>query len=306
MITPIFVCNVTQAYIILSLPAGMSRWLNEKRNAAISRSHILYWKIPIGRGIHNQSKFRIHYDTRFMLQKVLKLLPIYGVVLSFFIVLGIGGSRAITVISENAPMKNRMCIVIDAGHGGIDGGAISCTGMEESKLNLQFAIKLRDLLNLLGIKTNMIRTTDCSVYTEGNTIAAQKVSDLKERVRLINQSGNDLLISLHQNYFSDSRYSGAQVFYCQNPGSKELAVELQTALVSTLNPGSNRAAKKAEGIYIFKKIQCNGILVECGFLSNPEEEARLRDPVYQKKLCAVIASVCSQYCYRSTQTAEII
>ena len=141
----------------------------------------------------------------------------------------------------------------------------------------------------------MIRTSDVSIYTKGETIAQKKVSDLKERVRIANSMDNALLLSIHQNTFSDSRYHGAQVFYAKTANSAELAKQLQSTFTSTINSGSNRQCKKADGIYLMEHIQCPGVLIECGFLSNGAEEARLRTPEYQKKLCCVIAATVSQY-----------
>ena len=210
-----------------------------------------------------------------------------------FVGLCLMASRTATVMARNERNDGRWRIVIDAGHGGVDGGATSCTGRLESAYNLEISLGLRDLFHLLGLRTRMIRTTDTSVYTSGNTIASQKMSDLKERVRIVNEWECTVLLSIHQNNFSDSRYSGAQVFYAGTRGSRELAQSLQASLVSALNPGSNRKCKQAEGIYLMEHIQCPGVLVECGFLSNPEEEAKLSDPEYQRKLCCVIAaSVC--------------
>ena len=204
------------------------------------------------------------------------------------------GNRAITALSEGLPLENPHCIIIDAGHGGVDGGAISCTGRPESAYNLEIALRLNDLFHLLGYETKMIRTTDTSVYTKGETIAQKKVSDLKERVRICNETDNGILVSIHQNIFSDSRYSGAQVFFTDNQDSKELAQQIQSSFL-TMNPGSKRQIKKAEGIYLMDHFQCTGVLVECGFLSNPEEEAKLRTDTYQKQLCCVIAAAVSNF-----------
>ena len=226
---------------------------------------------------------------------LLTLIPVYLLVLGCFLLAGIGGSRAITVFTESAPLTGRKCIIIDAGHGGKDGGATSCTGVLESGINLEIALRLNDLLRFLGVKTLMIRNGDYSVHTKGETIAAQKVSDLKERVRIANETENAILVSIHQNHYSESRYSGAQVFYAASGQSAELAGQLQTALVKSLNPGSNRKSKKADGIYLLQKVTTTAILVECGFLSNFQEEAKLRSDGYQKQLSAVIASVCSTY-----------
>ena len=205
------------------------------------------------------------------------------------------GSRAVTTMIKTAPMESGICIVIDPGHGGEDGGATSCTGRLESTYNLEIALRLNDLFHLLGCNTQMIRTTDTSVYTKGETIAQKKVSDLKERVRIVNETDNALLLSIHQNNFSDSRYSGAQVFYAETPGSEQLAKLLQGQLVSALNPGSNRKSKKSDGVYLMEHIDCTGVLIECGFLSNAAEEARLRNGDYQKKLCCVIAATVREY-----------
>ena len=185
------------------------------------------------------------------------------------------------------------CVIIDAGHGGVDGGAVSCTGMYESQINLQIAQRLNDLMQLLGYETKMIRTEDISVYTSGKTIAEKKISDLKERVRVINNTENAILISIHQNYFQDNRYSGAQVFYAKN--SQKFAETIQTKFRQAINLNSNRKIKKADGIYLMEKINCDAVLIECGFLSNKAEEFNLRSPEYQKKIACVIASATSQY-----------
>ncbi|MBQ7129876.1 MAG: N-acetylmuramoyl-L-alanine amidase [Oscillospiraceae bacterium] len=205
------------------------------------------------------------------------------------------GSRAVTVLSETTPIHRDHTIVIDAGHGGVDGGAVSCTGVPESRLNLEIALRLEAVFHLLGYDTEMIRTEDISVYTKGETIARKKISDLKERVRRVNDTDNALLLSIHQNTFPDGRYSGAQVFYAGTSGSRELACQLQSSLNSSLSAGSRRQEKQADGIYLMEHIRCRGVLVECGFLSNHQEEQRLRNADYQKKLSAVIACTTAQY-----------
>ena len=226
-------------------------------------------------------------------RKVSVIFYLFFIVL--FLVIIYWGDNAVTVISEKIPLERENCIIIDAGHGGVDGGATSCVGILESTYNLQIALRLNDLFHLLGYDTKMIRTTDVSVYTKGETITQKKVSDLKERVRIVNETPNGLLVSIHQNNFSDSRYSGAQVFYSPGEESQALAKQMQADFVSYLNPGSNRQCKKSEGIYLMEHIERPGILIECGFLSNPEEESKLRSEIYQKKICCVIAASLSQY-----------
>ena len=223
------------------------------------------------------------------------IIPFYVLVLLSVIALAIGGSRAVSVIAENSIVDPERYIVIDAGHGGEDGGATSVSGILEKYLNLEISLRLRDLLNLLGMHTVMIRTDDRSVYTQGDSIASRKASDLRQRVKIINGTEGALLISIHQNYFPQSQYSGPQVFYAETSGSKELSQILQRELVNSLNPGSNRAEKRATGIYLMENINCTAVLIECVFLSNPQEEKQLCSADYQKKLCCVIVGAISTY-----------
>lgn len=230
------------------------------------------------------------------MQLVKKLAPLYSLLILSILGLTMIGDRFVTVMAQTESFDPEYVFVIDAGHGGVDGGATSCTGVLESQINLQIALRLEDMMHFLGHKTVMIRTTDRSVYTQGETIAAKKVSDLKQRVKIVNETENAVLLSIHQNNFSDSRYSGAQVFYTSDSESRELAQSVQTALIQVLNPGSKRKCKKADGIYLMQHINRPGILIECGFLSNVNEEAKLRDPGYQRQLCAVIAAAVSTHC----------
>lgn len=225
----------------------------------------------------------------------------YGIYLSYcLVILGFllsvfAGNRAVTVMSETGPIPRKVTLVLDAGHGDPDGGATSCTGKLESEFNLEITRRLEDLFHLLGYETKMLRATESSVYTKGETIAQKKVSDLRQRVQTVNETENGLLLSIHQNNFTDSRYSGAQVFYAPEENSQALARELQSAFVAHLNPGSNRKSKAASGIYLMEHIRCPGILIECGFLSNPAEEAKLRTTEYQKQLVCVIAVTVSTF-----------
>lgn len=226
---------------------------------------------------------------------VMSICGFYILVFSLFLLGTILGSKSVTVIAEILPVERSNRIVIDAGHGGEDGGTTSCTGKLESSFNLEIALRLDDLFHLLGYDTVMIRKTDTAVYTKGGTIAQKKVSDLKERVRIVNSTDGALLISIHQNHFSDSKYSGPQVFYTDNPESEKLAKCLQSQLVSSLCPGNSRREKKSTGVYLMEQIRCTGVLIECGFLSNAHEEALLRQAEYQKKLVCVIAAAVSGY-----------
>lgn len=223
------------------------------------------------------------------MKKYWKVFSIYLIVFCILIATTLMIDRSVVAFSLQRPVADRVCVIIDAGHGGIDGGATSCTGVLESQINLEIATRLNDLMHLLGIRTYMIRTDARSVHTQGETIATKKISDLKERVRIANSLDNAYMISIHQNFFADSRYHGAQVFYSNQVNSKALATELQNMLNMHLCPLGKRSIQKGEGIYLLEKIRCCGVMVECGFLSNPVEEARLRSKEYQQALCSVIA-----------------
>ena len=226
---------------------------------------------------------------------VRKWIILCGLAVAGILCIVFGGKKAVRAYSSQHVSQARYCIVLDAGHGGEDGGATSCTGVLESGINLEITLRLKDLFHLLGRETKMIRTSDVSVYTTGGTIAQKKMSDLKERARIVNTTPRAMLISIHQNNFSDNRYSGAQVFYADTQGSEFLAKQLQSTLIASLNKDSKRACKRCDGVYLMEHITCPGILVECGFLSNPAEEAKLRSMEYQRKLCCVIAATASSF-----------
>lgn len=201
--------------------------------------------------------------------------------------------QGVQTVSSVQSLKSATRIVIDAGHGGMDGGTTSCSGISEKELNLEIALRLEKLLLLLGRDPEMTRTGDVSLSTEGQSVREQKRSDLRNRVTLANASENTILVSIHQNHFTDSRYAGAQIFYADDSASQSLAQRLQQSMNAAL--GGHRECKKADGVYLMANINCPGILVECGFLSNAEEEALLRTPEHQKKLCCLMAAALMEY-----------
>lgn len=225
----------------------------------------------------------------------LKTVFFYGITIITVLVCIVLSNHTVTTLAESAPDVREHCIIIDPGHGGEDGGAVSLSGTPESIYNLDISRKLNHILNLLGYRTKLIRDSDISIYTRGETLAQKKISDLKERVRQVNETDGGILLSIHQNFYADSRYSGPQVFYANTENSEELAREIQTAFLSVLKPENKRKEKKSSGIYLMEHIRCPGVLIECGFLSNTHEEILLKDPAYQKKLSCVIAASVSRY-----------
>ena len=191
-------------------------------------------------------------------------------------------------------------LVIDAGHGGEDGGAVSPGGMIESYVNLDIAKRLEALAKFFGITPVMTRTTDEIQYpAEMKTTRARKNFDQAERVKLINSIPNALLMSIHQNKFPDSRPRGSQVFYNKIEPSAEFASLAQQNLTSAIYPENRRLAAPADkDLYIPKNVDCPMILVECAFLSNTVEAALLETPEFKIKIAQVL--FCS---YRQFQSA---
>ena len=223
-----------------------------------------------------------------------RMLPYYILTLILVTLASAAASQSVTAVSalmSSAERSPRPTVVVDPGHGGEDGGAVSPNGVLESGLNLEIGLRTRDLLRFLGLSVRMTRETDLSIYSpEARTVSEKKVSDLKNRVALVNETEDAILVSIHQNMFSESKYRGAQVFYAQTAGSRELAEELQSLFDTDLDPSNHRQAKESEAVYLLSRIHCPGVLVECGFLSNPEEERLLQTEAHQKKLSAAICA----------------
>lgn len=198
----------------------------------------------------------------------------------------------IAVMSQQQPV-----LIIDAGHGGADGGASSAEGLLESNINLEIALKLDELARLYGKETVLTRETDDIDYpSEANTIAKQKVYDQKTRVALINSYPEGILVSIHQNFYPDIRPKGAQVLYGHTPESEVFGKLLHVNLVAALDPTNRRvAAPVEENIYLMRNAQCTAALVECGFLSNPEEAALLEGNTYQNKISVVLLASYLEY-----------
>lgn len=201
------------------------------------------------------------------------------------------GSETISVFSFE---KNRpITVIVDAGHGGEDGGAVSRDGVAESHLNLTVALRLDALLRFSGTRTLMTRTEDISICDDGlDTIRKRKASDLQNRVKLVNETENPVLISIHQNSLPSSPVThGAQVFWNPQSGAQELAENIQNSLNEAVNRENAKQAKPIpQTIYLTKHAQAPSVVVECGFLSNSNETIRLQQPSYQTKLAMSVAA----------------
>lgn len=208
------------------------------------------------------------------------------------ILFGVQTIEAFGIVAFHADFfEKKATIVVDAGHGGEDGGAVGVNGLVEKDINLAIALALAENLKANNFQVILVRDGDYSVGDQSlSTVAERKRSDTKNRVRLVEETGECLLVSIHQNQFSQSQYNGAQMFYSpNNPESAQLAECIRESVVSSLQPDNTRQNKEAgEEIYLLTHCQVPAVLVECGFLSNPEEANLLSQEAYQQDMAAAI------------------
>ena len=189
-------------------------------------------------------------------------------------------------------------VIIDAGHGGEDGGASGKNGSVEKDLNLDIAFKLSNMLRASGINVIMTREEDILLYDRNADYMGHKKSlDLRARLDIAKSNPNSVFVSIHMNSFGDARYKGLQVWYSKNTdGSKKLADTVQNYVRETLQNDNERKTKAANSsIYLLDRAVCDSILIECGFLSNTEEEALLLDESYRKALAFTVFAAIKEY-----------
>lgn len=193
-------------------------------------------------------------------------------------------NKEITTETVALPVTNRV-IVIDAGHGTPDEGAESNNGVTEAEINLRIALKLQNLLEQSGAKVILTRSNETAIYDiDKKTLKEKKVSDIHNRVKIGNESSADIFVSIHLNKIPQNQYWGWQCFYNQNEKSKILAENLQNNLNEAIQKENKRIAMKLDTVYIMKNVEIPISIVECGFLSNEEEEKRLQEDDYQNRL----------------------
>lgn len=203
----------------------------------------------------------------------------------------------IVPVNTFAMDKTDKVILIDPGHGGIDGGAQSKAGTIEKDINLQISLKLRDELEEKGYKVFMTRDEDEGLYKKGNTVKEKKREDLTRRVEMKKETECDIFVSIHQNMFPQSKCYGAQVWYASNDNSYNLATIVQDSVKESVNDNNKRVAKPAAEAYLILRDKYEGasILVECGFLSNPDEEAKLKSDEHQNLIVEGISGGIDKY-----------
>lgn len=213
---------------------------------------------------------------------------------SVFLVISIIFLNETKISSVSQLIENKYpVIIIDAGHGGEDGGAIGADGTNEKDINLEISLKLNDILTVMGYKTQMVRTTDISIHNENSiTLREKKVSDIRNRAAIMEEYENCFYVSIHQNKYEDSRIWGAQTFYSPNDeASKTLAQFIQTSIATELQPDNKRLIKESgTSIYVLYNATKPAVMVECGFISNPNELSQLKTEEYQAKMAFSIMS----------------
>ena len=204
------------------------------------------------------------------------------------VVLGISRVGSAEQVSAGT---GRPAVLIDPGHGGMDGGSSGADGTRESDLNLAVSLPLRDMLALMGYEVSMTRESDVSIHDEGaDTIREKKVSDMRNRLKLYNAA--EAVISIHQNTFTQTKYWGTQIFYAPaNPESQRLADCLRGRVISALQPDNKRELKRGSpDIFLMDGAKQPTALVECGFLSNPSDLEKIKDPEYRKVFALALAA----------------
>ncbi len=203
-----------------------------------------------------------------------------------------------TAMSQSLVRSEKLTVIVDPGHGDFDGGTQSESGIIEKDVNLEISLKLKEMLCLSGYNVVMTRSDDTVLNDkDAVTIRQKKSTDLKNRLKLIESYPDCIFISIHQNYFTESKYSGTQVFYSgNNPESETLANAIQQSVIENVQTDNTRQTKKSGSeIFLLYKAQCPAIMIECGFLSNENETQMLTDEQYQKKLVAAIVAGIIKY-----------
>ena len=202
------------------------------------------------------------------------------------------------VETTSTPVSGKT-IVIDAGHGVPDEGAQSSTGTTEAETNLKISLKVQNLLEQSGCTVILTRSDENAIYdVDSNTLKQKKISDIRNRVKIGNESSADIFVSIHLNKIPQQQYYGWQCFYKEgNEQSNKLAKSIQENLNKSMQKENNRVAMRIDNIYIIKHVEIPTSIVECGFLSNPEEEKQLLDDNYQNRLAWGIYSGIINYFY---------
>ena len=228
---------------------------------------------------------------RFEFKRLKTRVPALIVLLGCFTVIAATADYSqMSVRASTSRATQKKTIVLDAGHGGMDSGAVGINGELEKNINLAIVRDLDDMLTLSGFNVVLTRDSDVSIHDEGiKGTREQKVSDMKNRLDIINKYGDCLFLSVHQNKFTEPEYFGAQIFYTANNPDNRMIAQIMQDNFKTIQPGNDRQIKQeGDELYLFKNTKIPAVLIECGFLSNPDDAANLSDRDYQRKVAYTI------------------
>jgi len=242
---------------------------------------------------------------KFMSTRSLKV-PLTLAFLVCFVIVAMTANNRAGSVPAAAGADGKPVIVIDAGHGGPDPGCVGVGGELEKDINLAIALNLRDLLEFSGFAVVMTRDTDISIHDDGVTgLRYQKLSDMENRKAIIMQYPESVFISIHQNQYTQPQYFGAQMFYSTVNRDNFKFAQVMQEVFRELNPENDREAKLIDGeLYLFRNTPQPALLIECGFLSNAEEAARLADSDFQKKVAFTIYRGLIEFLSGSSQDVQ--
>lgn len=226
------------------------------------------------------------------------ILGIFVIVLSVMIAISSNGTEKVYLETVSLPVSGKV-VVVDAGHGVPDEGAEVGDGTTEAETNLKIALKLQNLLEQSGCTVILTRSDENAIYDiDSKTLKQKKISDIRNRVKIGNESSADIFVSIHLNKIPQEQYDGWQTFYnAKSEEGKKLATLIQTNLNEAIQKENKRVASKIDNIYIINNVEIPTTIVECGFLSNPQEKENLLNDSYQNRLAWGIYNGIIDYFY---------
>lgn len=236
-----------------------------------------------------------------------KVVGTFVLIIGYFFVFALADSISFNLPDKFLPAstvgvsetKELPVVILDGGHGGLDGGCVAYNGAVEKEINLNIMLDLKSMLEAFGYEVILTRDCDISIHDEGvSGLSNQKKSDMANRLAIFNSRENAIAVSIHQNQFTDSKYSGAQMFYSEtNPKSEQLATAIQQSFVENLQPKNKRETKvSGNELYLLYYCKNPSVMVECGFLSNPAESDLLQTEKYQQEVAFTIFKGINDYC----------
>ena len=224
-------------------------------------------------------------------KKLKSRIPAVFLLLGCFIVIAVSADYSgLSVRTSGGRITEKKTVILDAGHGGIDSGAVGVNGELEKNINLEIVKDLRDMLTVSGFNVVLTRNADKSIHDSGVTgIRNQKISDMENRLEIVRGYKDALFFSIHQNKFTDAEYFGAQIFYNENNPDNMLLAQIMQDNFKVIQPGNNREIKlSGDELYLFKDTMIPAVLIECGFLSNEQDAKNLNSEEYQHKVAFMI------------------